>query len=113
MSERFLYLTTTGRKTGLARVIEIWFVEREGRYYMVSQRRRASNWVRNIDADAQVQFSVGTRSDKTEARAATHALGRAVSAHEERALHRAVCALMDEKYGWSDGLVVELEPVEE
>ena len=28
MSERFLYLTTTGRTSGLPRTIEIWFVQR-------------------------------------------------------------------------------------
>jgi hypothetical protein len=30
-NEQFLYLTTTGRKTGLPREIEIWFVELDSR----------------------------------------------------------------------------------
>ena len=111
MAERFLYLTTIGRKTGLARTIEIWFVERQGKYYMVSQGREASHWVQNIAAEPRVTFSVGTRARTTCERAATEALGRAISAADEPALHRDVCALMDEKYDWSDGLIVELAPV--
>ena len=110
MAERFLYLTTTGRKTGLARSIEIWFVEHQGRYYMVSQGREASHWVQNIAAEPHVTFSVGTRTKKTCERDTTEAIGRAISATEEPELHAAVCALMDEKYDWSDGLVVELAP---
>src|SRR5438132_181546 len=33
----FLYLTTTGRKTGLPREIEIWFVEADGRLYILAE----------------------------------------------------------------------------
>ena len=32
----FLYLTTIGRRTGLPREIEIWFTERDGRYYVIA-----------------------------------------------------------------------------
>lgn len=110
MAEHFLYLTTIGRKTGLDRTIEIWFVERDGQYYMVSQGRETSHWVRNIAADPRVRFSIGTRADKTEVLADTDAIGRTVWADDEPEVQRAVCALMDDKYGWSDGLVVELAP---
>jgi hypothetical protein len=41
MAERFLYLTTTGHKSGLPRRIEIWFVGHAGRHYLVSERREA------------------------------------------------------------------------
>jgi len=34
---QFLYLTTTGRKTGLPREIEIWFVEADGRVYILAE----------------------------------------------------------------------------
>lgn len=112
MVERFLYLTTTGRTSGLPRTIEIWFVERADRFYMVSQGRERSHWVKNIAADAMVTFSIGTRSRKTLVRARTRATGRAVPADVEPDLHAAVCALMDEKYGWSNGLVVELTPTD-
>lgn len=110
MAEHFLYLTTTGRKSGLPRPIEIWFVEREGRYYMVSGSRERSHWVKNIQHDPGVTFSVGTRTDRSAGRALTRATGRVVTPEHDADLCRQVCALMDAKYGWSDGLIVELTP---
>lgn len=110
MAEHFLYLTTTGRTSGLPRTIEIWFVERAGNYYMVSQGRERSNWVRNLAAQPRATFSIGTGDRRELGRATTEARGRAVSAIDEPELQEAVCALMDAKYGWSDGLVVELCP---
>lgn len=112
MAEHFLYLTTTGRKTGLPRQIEIWFVAHAGCYYMVSQGRERSHWVQNIQNDARVTFSIGTRADRGAAVPPTRAMGRTVSAEREAALAARVSALMDEKYGWSNGLIVELDPRE-
>lgn len=111
MAEQFLYLTTTGRKSGEPRRIEIWYVERGGRHYMISERREESHWVKNIQHDPAVVFSVGTRADPTAGLPATRATGRVVDDGEEPELARAVRALMDAKYGWSEGLVVELSPV--
>lgn len=106
MSETFLYLTTTGRRTGLPRRIEIWYVERGGLYYLVSEHRERSKWFRNLTADPLVRFSVGTRDDNESALPETPALARPL-AHDAEA-----SALMDAKYDWSDGLIVELTPVE-
>lgn len=111
MAEHFLYLTTTGRRTGVPRQIEIWFVAHGGRYYMVSERREGSHWVKNIQSQARVLFSVGTRSDRGAGTQPTAAMARTVSADREPELAARVCALMDEKYGWSDGLIVELTPM--
>lgn len=108
MEERFLYLTTKGRKTGEPRRIEIWFVEHGGRHYIVSERREGSHWVKNIEHDPEVTFSVGTRGDPGAAVPPTRARGRVVREQEEPSLVREVCALMDAKYRWSDGLVVEI-----
>jgi deazaflavin-dependent oxidoreductase (nitroreductase family) len=106
----FLYLTTTGRKSGLARRIEIWFVESAGAYYVVSETRRAAGWVKNIERDARVSFSVGMRSARESAVAATPARARLVEPPSEPELADRVSGLMNEKYGWSDGLIVELMP---
>lgn len=108
MDERFLYLTTTGRTTGEPRRIEIWFVEHGGRHYLVSERREASHWVKNIQHHAEVMFSVGTRGDPGAAVPVTRGVGRVVREEEEPVLVREVRALMDAKYRWSDGLVVEI-----
>jgi deazaflavin-dependent oxidoreductase (nitroreductase family) len=112
MAEHFLYLTTIGRKTGLPRQIEIWFVEHQGRYYMVSEARERSNWVQNLLQAPRVHFSVGTR-DATEAvLPTTPALGRVVSPEREPLLVERVSALMNQKYDWSEGLLVELAPLD-
>ena len=110
MAEHFLYLTTTGRRTGLPREIEIWFVEHDGCYYMVSEGRDRAHWVQNIQKSAEVTFSIGPRSDRAAGLARTTAVGRVVLPDDEPDLARAVCARMDEKYRWSDGLIVELAP---
>jgi deazaflavin-dependent oxidoreductase (nitroreductase family) len=110
MKELFLYLTTIGRKTGLPRQIEIWFVVHRGRYYIVSEGRERANWVKNLQQTPGVQISIGTRDDTEAALPTTPALGRVVHAEREPELAAQVCALMDRKYGWSDGLIVELAP---
>jgi deazaflavin-dependent oxidoreductase (nitroreductase family) len=99
---QFLYLTTTGWRTGNAHEIEIWFVARDGRYYVVSELYDRSHWVQNIRHDPAVTFRVG---DMT-----FHGIGRMVDAAAEPDVAAAVSALMDAKYGWSDGLIVELTP---
>jgi deazaflavin-dependent oxidoreductase (nitroreductase family) len=106
----FLYLTTTGRTSGKPRSIEIWFVERGGCYYIVSERRRESQWVKNIENDPAVTFSVGTRANEEVLRAREPATARMVLPEAEPELAGAVAALMDAKYRWSDGLIVELRP---
>ena len=97
----YLYLTTTGRITGQPREIEIWFTEHGGRFYLVAERESA-NWVRNIQSQPQVRFRVGE--------AEHNAVARVVRNEREPQLAAEVKALFDAKYGWSDGLVVELTP---
>ena len=53
-------------------------------------------------------FSVGTRSNSSAGLPATGALARVIRDADDPPLVGAVKALMDAKYGWSDGLVVEL-----
>lgn len=98
----FLYLTTTGRRTGLPREIEIWFTERDGRFYLIAEHRERASWVRNIRADSRVRVGVGGRQ--------FDAVARVVDDTQEPALAAAVKALSDAKYGWSDGTIVEITP---
>jgi len=96
-----LYLTTTGRVTGRPREIEIWFVEHGGRFYLIAERESA-NWVRNIRAQPRVKARVGD--------AEFDAIARVMPNGREAQLTAAVKARFDTKYGWSDGLIVELTP---
>ena len=98
----FLYLTTTGRRTGLPREIEIWFTERDGRYYLIAEHRESAQWVRNLRAQPRVHVRLGDRRFE--------ATARVVDDVKEPDLAAAVKALSDAKYGWSDGLVVEIAP---
>jgi deazaflavin-dependent oxidoreductase (nitroreductase family) len=97
----YLYLTTTGRVTGRLREIEIWFAEDGGRFYLVAERESA-NWVRNIQSLPQVKVRVGA--------AEFNAAARVVHNDREPQLAATVKALFDAKYGWSNGLIVELTP---
>lgn len=99
----YLYLTTTGRKTGKPHQIEIWFVAYQGCYYLVSERWERSDWVRNIQQDSAVSFRVGTQQFQ--------GYGRLVDRAIEVELATAVSTLMETKYDWSDGLIVALTPV--
>jgi hypothetical protein len=106
---QYLYLTTTGHKSGKPHQIEIWFVEHEGRFYLVAEHRERTHWAQNIMHKSSVEFYTGTR---TQPGARYRGIGRIVNPDEEPALAAAVSALMDAKYEWSDGLIVELVPVE-
>jgi deazaflavin-dependent oxidoreductase (nitroreductase family) len=111
-TESFLYLRTVGRKTAQLREIEIWYVELEGRFYVVAERREQAAWVKNLRADARVSYSVGARGDKTCEVPLTSAEAHIVDDDVEAELAARVRGLMDAKYGWSDGLIVQFIPSE-
>ncbi|NLF78022.1 MAG: nitroreductase family deazaflavin-dependent oxidoreductase [Chloroflexi bacterium] len=102
---QYAYVTTTGWKSGNPHTIEIWFVAYDGRYYIVSEHRERSHWVQNIRRNPAIAFRVGDRHFRGR--------GRVVDPAAEPELAAAVCALMDAKYDWSDGLIVELHPESE
>ena len=109
MSERedfsaiqYLYLTTTGRKTGLAREIEIWFVDHAGRFYILAEHFHRAQWVRNILADPQVRVRLAGRQFR--------ATARALDQRQDATLYEMAQRLAREKYGWGDGLPVEITP---
>ena len=97
---QFLYLTTKGRKTTRQHTIEIWFIEYNKRYYILSERKKASDWVQNIIVDSNVSFNLKNKTYKGYA--------RLVDKSKEPTLDNAVSDLMFEKYGLNDGLIVEL-----
>src|SRR5437879_8027966 len=78
---QYLYLTTTGRRTGRPREIEIWFTQRGGCYYLVAEHREHAHWVQNLKVAPRVAVRVGRR--------AFPALARVVDARAEPELARA------------------------
>jgi deazaflavin-dependent oxidoreductase (nitroreductase family) len=57
----YCYLTTTGRKTGEPREIEIWFGAEGGTLYLLAGGGERAHWVRNIRANPEVRVRVGDR----------------------------------------------------
>lgn len=56
-----LLLTTTGRKTGLARVTPLQYEEIDGAFHVASARGDRADWFRNIVADPRVEVRVRSR----------------------------------------------------
>jgi deazaflavin-dependent oxidoreductase (nitroreductase family) len=100
--EQFLYLTTTGRSTGLPREIEIWFVSFEGRFYVLAEHGQRAHWVRNILQQPRVQVRLGGRE--------FDATARVLDAQRDRLDWERAQELAREKYGWGEGLPVEIVP---
>jgi len=99
----YLYLTTIGRITGEPRVIEIWFVESEGRLYILAERFHDAQWVKNVEHNPQVRVRLGDQEFAARA--------RVLDREQDRAIWLLAQGLAREKYGWGDGLPVEIEPV--
>ena len=104
MSEQFVYITTTGRKTGLPRQIEIWFVEIEGRLYILAEHGLTTKWVQNLIANPNVTVRLGDRQYRGVARVLDEV-------KDSEACSR-VQAAAREKYGWGEGLPVEITPAD-
>ena len=102
MASPFLYLTTTGRKTGLPREIEIWYVESGGRYYLLAEKFFDAQWVRNIQKEPRVRVRVNGRE--------RDATARILDQDRDRAFWDLAQRLGREKYGWGEGLPVEISP---
>ena len=98
----YLYLTTIGRRSGRPRPIEIWFTRHDGRYYLVAEHGLRAQWVQNLLIEPRVRWRVGT--------ATLAGRARVVRAETAPALVRDIQARSKRKYGWGDGLVVELDP---
>jgi deazaflavin-dependent oxidoreductase (nitroreductase family) len=101
--KQVLYRTTVGRRTGLPREIEIWFVIWCERLYLFTQTREAAGWVKNIGRDPKVMVRIGDWR--------TNATARVLDRHIDRKLWDQVAAIANRKYGWGDGLPVEITPL--
>lgn len=102
--DSYLYLTTRGRTSGLPREIEIWFTQDSGKFYLIAEHATSHHWVRNLQADPNVQVRVAGRKFAARARV------RVLSPETDSALIAVIQALSRQKYRWGDGLVVELAP---
>ena len=89
----YTYLTTTGRRTGRLHTVEIWFVLRDRRLFLLSGGGRRSDWVRNLLADPNVVLKLGDSTHRGVARLVE-------GSPEDDPIRKAVAA----KYqGWREG----------
>jgi deazaflavin-dependent oxidoreductase (nitroreductase family) len=101
--KKVLYLTTIGRRTGLLRQIEIWFVVYSERFYLFAETGEAAAWVKNIRRNPEAVVRIAERQIR--------AIARVLDRESDRELWDQVAAIADRKYGWGDGLPVELTPL--
>ena len=97
-----MILTTIGRRTGLPRDIEIWFTRRGARYYLVAETGERAQWVRNLRAEPRVRWKLGARAHSGRT--------RVLDPERNARLCADARARKVAKYGWGDGLIVELRP---
>ena len=95
------YLTTTGRRSGQSRRIEIWFgMDARGRVFFLSSGGRRSHWVRNLEAEPAVIVELGATAY---AGWATVLDARPEHASDDDLARRLLAA----KYqGWSEGVAM-------
>ena len=67
----FCYITTTGRRSGHAHTIEIWFALHENTLFVLSGNGDQSDWVKNLLANPTVGLRLGAHDMITKARIVT------------------------------------------
>jgi deazaflavin-dependent oxidoreductase (nitroreductase family) len=95
-NRKVLYSTTTGRKTGLSREIEIWFVIYCNCFYLFAETGEAAAWIKNIRRNPEVEVRIEEQR--------IGATARVLDRELDQELWAQVAALANRKYGWGDGL---------
>jgi deazaflavin-dependent oxidoreductase (nitroreductase family) len=101
--KQVLHLTTIGRTTGLPREIEIWFVVDCERFYLFAETGEAAGWVKNIRRNPKVSVRIAEWQ--------IDATARVLDRQADGKLWDQVAAIADHKYGWGEGLPVEIAPL--
>jgi deazaflavin-dependent oxidoreductase (nitroreductase family) len=58
-AEDYCYVTTTGRVSGRAHTIEIWFAAYGSVIYILAGGGRSSDWVKNVERQSAVPVRIG------------------------------------------------------
>ena len=56
--EKFIHLTTNGRKSGKSHTVELWFAANGHRVYL-SHEGEETDWMKNIKKNKEVKFEIG------------------------------------------------------
>ncbi len=60
-SEKFIHLTTRGRRTGRPHMVELWFAVGDGKVYL-SHEGEETDWMKNIKQNPEVSFKIGGKN---------------------------------------------------
>src|SRR2546422_4986838 len=83
--EPYLYLSTQGRRSGLPREIEIWFTQRDGRFYLIAEYS-TSHWVQNLPVACNWNFQQTKKPEQRMAAPACLCVAHAASG--DQGLHK-------------------------
>lgn len=93
-AQPYCWLTTTGRRSGRPRTVELWFALDGGTVYVLAGGRDRSAWVRNLQAEPRARMRLGSADHAVTARVGLEGSG------EEQLARRLLAA----KYqGWREG----------
>jgi deazaflavin-dependent oxidoreductase (nitroreductase family) len=84
------------------RETEIWFVVYCDRFYLFAETGEAAAWVKNIRRNPEVKVRIEEQC--------IGATARVLDRELDQELWPQVAALANRKYGWGDGLPVEISP---
>jgi deazaflavin-dependent oxidoreductase (nitroreductase family) len=91
--EQNCYLETTGRVTGRAHEIEIWYAARDSTLYLLSGDADRTDWVKNLKKEPRVRVRI---ADRTFTGSAVVIAGT----DEDQIAHEIIAA---KYYGWTSG----------
>ena len=96
-AEKFIHLTTTGRRTNRLHMVELWFAVGDGKIYLSHEGER-TDWMKNISRNGKVSFEIGGK----------HFVGKAhhIEDHTEEA-RKGKVALYEKYYGKANEEVIE------
>src|SRR5262245_43524583 len=97
---KYLYLTTIGRVSGRPREIEIWFVKRDDKLYVLAELFDKAQWVKNIARNPRVRVRIGSHQFE--------ATARILDRRRDKTAWHTAQRMSSEKYGWGAGLPVEI-----
>jgi deazaflavin-dependent oxidoreductase (nitroreductase family) len=89
--------------SGRPREFEIWFILCREKFYLFAEQGQTAGWVKNISRNPHVRVRIGER--------VMDAVAKVLDYRSDRRLWDEVQTIAKCKYGWGDGLPVELSPV--
>jgi deazaflavin-dependent oxidoreductase (nitroreductase family) len=60
-AQKFIYLTTEGRKTRRPHTVELWFAVGDGKVYL-SHEGNETDWMKNLKQNGQASFKIGGKN---------------------------------------------------